>query len=78
MDSSNLQNLNLNSALKHYERGISDYDSFFKFKHFFNSLELVINMAGEDKKEKVLITKSQKYPPQVRKNQRIGESSTIG
>ena len=49
MDSSNLQNLNLNSALKHYESGISDYDSFFKFKHFFNSLELVINMGGEDK-----------------------------
>lgn len=49
MDSSNLQNLNFNNALRHYESGISDYDSFFKFKHFFNSLELVINMAGEDK-----------------------------
>lgn len=48
-DVSNLQNLNLNNALRHYESGISDYDSFFKFKHFFNSLELVINMAGEDK-----------------------------
>lgn len=45
-DVSELQTLNLNDALSKYESGISEFDRLVKFKHFFNSLELVINMTG--------------------------------
>jgi hypothetical protein len=45
---SQLQAMNLNDALSKYESGISEFDRLVKFKHFFNSLELVTNMAGTD------------------------------
>jgi hypothetical protein len=41
-----LQYINLNSALSHYESGILDFNPWMKFKHIFNSLELVVNMSG--------------------------------
>jgi hypothetical protein len=49
-DVSQLQTMNLNDPLSKYESGISEFDRLVKFKHFFNSLELVTNMAGTDLK----------------------------
>jgi len=45
---SQLQDMNLNDALTKYESGISEFEPLIKFKHFFNSLELVTNMAGKE------------------------------
>jgi hypothetical protein len=47
---SQLQVMNLNDALSKYESGISEFEGLIKFKHFFNSLELVTNMAGRELK----------------------------
>jgi hypothetical protein len=47
-DVSELQTMNLIDALSKYESGISEFDRLVKFKHFFNSLELVTNVAGTD------------------------------
>jgi hypothetical protein len=41
------QTINLINALSNYESGISEFDRILKFKHFFNSLELAINMSNE-------------------------------
>jgi hypothetical protein len=49
-DVSQLQTMNLIDALNKYESGIAEFDSLVKFKHFFNALELVINMAGTNLK----------------------------
>ena len=48
-DVSERQTMNLNDALSKYESGISEFDRIVKFKHFFNSLELVTTMANEFK-----------------------------
>jgi hypothetical protein len=45
---SDLRNINLGNAMSHYENGIVDFDRIIKFKHFFNSLELTVNMSGVD------------------------------
>lgn len=47
---SQLHAMNMNDALTKYESGISEFERLIKFKHFFNSLELVINMAGKELK----------------------------
>jgi hypothetical protein len=47
---SQLHDINLNDALTKYETGISEFEPLIKFKHFFNSLELVTNMAGKELK----------------------------
>jgi hypothetical protein len=47
-DVSQLQTMNLIDALNKYESGISEFDRILKFKHFYNSLEIVTNMAGTD------------------------------
>jgi hypothetical protein len=39
--------MNLIDALGKYESGISEFDRIVKFKHFFNSLEIVTNMSKE-------------------------------
>lgn len=44
---SQLETMNLNDALSKYESGIAEFERLVKFKHFFNSLELVTNMAGK-------------------------------
>jgi hypothetical protein len=49
-DVSERQTMNLSDALTKYESGISEFDRLVKFKHMFNSLELVTNMAGTDLK----------------------------
>jgi hypothetical protein len=48
-DVSERQAMNLSDALTKYESGISEFDRLVKFKHFFNSLELVTNMSKEFK-----------------------------
>lgn len=47
-NASELQAMNLSDALNKYESGISEIDRLVKFKHFYNSLEVVTNMAGTD------------------------------
>ena len=39
---------NLSLALKHFEAAISDFDRLFKFKNFYNSLELITNIKGRE------------------------------
>lgn len=39
---------NLSLALKHFEAAISDFERLFKFKNFYNSLELIINIKGKE------------------------------
>jgi hypothetical protein len=51
-DASELLIVNLNDALSKYESGISEFDRLVKFKHFFNSLDLVTNMVGTELKGK--------------------------
>jgi hypothetical protein len=48
-DVSERQTMNLNDALGKYESGVSEFDCLMKFKHFFNSLELITTMANEFK-----------------------------
>jgi hypothetical protein len=47
-DASQLQTINLNDALSKYESGIGEFELLIKFKHLFNSLEVVTNVTGTE------------------------------
>jgi hypothetical protein len=47
---STIPEINLGNSLNHYEIAMSEFSRLFKFKNLFNTLELVVNIDGKNRK----------------------------